>query len=958
MQFSETDTANDVKTRSRYELKSFRGVDTTSAPSEVATTRATYMQNFINRDGTNHKRYGWCEDLKGRINGKVLSTFNANIDGSNATFYEYLDTDLQKVDIKVVYKDDNGKEQTLSFEEYHYDLEESECQFYYSNGKVYIIGCGCFLCCGVFDTAKGLELKRIEDVAFAPLVYTGISANGEDTSVLKTEALYDYNLLTNNVKFGLRGIEDNTKSESGTYYTLPHKCSFNESSYVLVNDTKYTPKLETTKVEKAHSGGQGSYIAKNGERYVTSLSFSLDNLRQYEKNRKTGVEAYFSNNATLYWKYETQTISNHECDSVLYLDYKDVNGDEQHKICGGISSTKNITNVFGTAIKYGSYMEKSVDISDMVLDSNNEIYITVKFTEIGGNLSIYGTFPSSVSGDFVDESGNIKGNLNGKTLRFNQYVTLFDSTKNVSGETNIFVQCYDEEYKPKYNLNEAKFSCLFGADGACDRIFLSGVKLTNQESENDNGMECPNLVFWSEISDNVNFENNAFSYFPETSYATIGATQNAVTGMTRLNDSTLAIFREKQVGENNFSILTATYTSINSYTIGTTEYEEPVLKVSVASANMPQTAINNNCFGALANDVLFASDMGVYAIAISTGTSVERYALERSEPISNMFEYLDMANAKAIVYKNKYYLAAKYTKDDNTKEDIVLIADARYSYSLDRNMDDTYNYEWYMWTNCPVQKWIIEDDKLGFFDYDGRKCFFEKDNFVDMFYLEAKSITADRNNSEIVYSIDENLVGKTFAVLKGLKYLDTKEDVPVEDAKKLVFKFEFAYISGLNNKATNMYRLTLNDEKTDYYIDCWNNNNSVQIVDASCVEALWFTPTLDLGASDYRKTLFKLSIGLDHKSHGKVAVGWKTRYDLNQSCASIDVKNAKEFSFDDLDFTTLTFGSEFDSSYTTNLKLRDFTYLQLFFGSNDASDIAVNNIVMLYKYNKFNGGNW
>lgn len=55
------------------------GVDYSSSPFEVNTSRATSMKNMINEDGVNHKRHGWSEDLE--INKTINEKNITNIKG-------------------------------------------------------------------------------------------------------------------------------------------------------------------------------------------------------------------------------------------------------------------------------------------------------------------------------------------------------------------------------------------------------------------------------------------------------------------------------------------------------------------------------------------------------------------------------------------------------------------------------------------------------------------------------------------------------------------------------------------------------------------------------------------------------------------------------------------------------------------------------------------------------------
>ena len=52
-----------------------RGVDFSTSPFEVASTRATDMKNLINEDGVNHKRPGWSENNK--ISEIIANTYGS-----------------------------------------------------------------------------------------------------------------------------------------------------------------------------------------------------------------------------------------------------------------------------------------------------------------------------------------------------------------------------------------------------------------------------------------------------------------------------------------------------------------------------------------------------------------------------------------------------------------------------------------------------------------------------------------------------------------------------------------------------------------------------------------------------------------------------------------------------------------------------------------------------------------
>ena len=52
-------TSTSSKERKVIQLNGFKGVDFSSSPLDVATTRAIDMKNFLNDYGSNRKRNGW-----------------------------------------------------------------------------------------------------------------------------------------------------------------------------------------------------------------------------------------------------------------------------------------------------------------------------------------------------------------------------------------------------------------------------------------------------------------------------------------------------------------------------------------------------------------------------------------------------------------------------------------------------------------------------------------------------------------------------------------------------------------------------------------------------------------------------------------------------------------------------------------------------------------------------------
>lgn len=160
------------KKRYTAKLSDFRGVDLSSSPLRVATSRATYMRNFICENGVNHKRPGWREEVK--LDGKVNGIF---------PFKE----DVQ--DVMLVHAGVKIYRVTCSEGHWHADditgglaLSDRSSQCFFRDGRAFLLGCGDYLVYGPKDmeaTPKEYVLQRVRDIAYVPTTTISIPPDGE-----------------------------------------------------------------------------------------------------------------------------------------------------------------------------------------------------------------------------------------------------------------------------------------------------------------------------------------------------------------------------------------------------------------------------------------------------------------------------------------------------------------------------------------------------------------------------------------------------------------------------------------------------------------------------------------------------------------------------------------------------------------------------------------------------------
>ena len=135
-------------------------------------------------------------------------------------------------------------------------------------------------------------------------------------------------------------------------------------------------------------------------------------------------------------------------------------------------------------------------------------------------------------------------------------------------------------------------------------------------------------------------------------------------------------------------------------------------------------------------------------------------ARERSRFINELFrKHKDLSKAVSIVYDNRLYIAL---------DGAVYVADARFKSNERGDMADTFNYEWWVWDNCPVRAWYEIDGELCFGTEDGRLCVFDKE-YTDRTY-EAMTTTVDVTNNRITPGLGNTITEDSIVQVKGSAY--------------------------------------------------------------------------------------------------------------------------------------------------------------------------------------------
>lgn len=267
-------TSVSLKERKSLQLGDFRGVDFSSSPLRVATSRATDIKNFISEYGVNRKRNGWNElirikDSQGndlKING-IFNYQNGSVKRTivhagkkffvlnyNADSKEYYTTDITNTS---TYSD------AAVIPSY---IKDQRSQCFISKARLYIIGCGDFLVYGTWD-GTNYELRRVFNNEDTYIPTTTISIDNDSvTDDTNRATLDDINLLTNKRINQLLGVDETNKT-----FTLDSgEIDANSAVAIRLETLNGTTPIEKT----ITNSGTDKTILYDGDTSVGSINFA------------------------------------------------------------------------------------------------------------------------------------------------------------------------------------------------------------------------------------------------------------------------------------------------------------------------------------------------------------------------------------------------------------------------------------------------------------------------------------------------------------------------------------------------------------------------------------------------------------------------------------------------------------------------------------------------------------
>lgn len=379
-------------------------------------------------------------------------------------------------------------------------------------------------------------------------------------------------------------------------------------------------------------------------------------------------------------------------------------------------SSKRINQLVGS-----SATNKTWTLDSGEIDNNSAVEILIETMKDGNPITIDVKNNGTDKTILYDISTSTQvGTINFATGQITLSIT---TTPQIANRDNIIVKFYHSVDGYLDRITNCNFGILFGVSGNTDRLFVSGNK------------DFANIDFHSEADD--------FTYFGDLNTSSMGSSSVAVAGYGRLSDSTLVIYKEDNSQEANIFYRNGTLQE--SYdSAGNLDSIRAVFPTTAGSIG--EGVISRYATANFAGDNLILSRNGVYGIVLPNNiTASERYTRERSRTINEkLTRYKNLSEAVGIVWANKYLLAI---------DGDCFVADARFKFTSENDLDGSYNYEWWYWDNVPARVWANIDNELYFGSSNGQVCVFDNE-YVDREQEETQSadLMVSVADNHIVYN--------------------------------------------------------------------------------------------------------------------------------------------------------------------------------------------------------------
>lgn len=379
------------------------------------------------------------------------------------------------------------------------------------------------------------------------------------------------------------------------------------------------------------------------------------------------------------------------------------------------SGTWTVDTVFkdvAEAINAGTFIEIKLYTYDEDGTTRIEIDINNRLTgdnrtnlyRVGDDTTIVGTV------DYT--TGKITLNINTKPQEENTSNIVVTFEKSEAGQEDIIANAY--------------ICTMFGANGNSNRLFVVGAG------------KYENTIHWSDYGEN----DYDFSYFPSNNVERIGSNASKINGFVRVSDGTLLAFKDNKNNDAVVYYITAEWANPDI-----ADEEKPKIKLYQKAGNIADTIYAPYATANLNGDNLILTRNGVRGLQLYENVAINNYRVqERGRNINwKLLQHKNLSDACGFVFSDKYFLSV---------EGVVYIADGRFTFQNEEDINGSFNYEWWYWTNVDARVWCNIDNELYFGTTDGLICKFTNE-YADVTYqdTEAGDLMLDIVNNKVVYNM-------------------------------------------------------------------------------------------------------------------------------------------------------------------------------------------------------------
>ncbi len=946
-----------------YNIEKLRGVDLSSSPINVASNRASYMVNMISRGGINVKRNGWRTEHKFELDCPLINGMYRYDDyvvvHVGSSFYKFALFEDLSIDFtsseKIAVKDGTT-------------VPNAKSRAYAQEGKLWIVIAaptptkeqsgeplgGEYL---VYD-GEVVQTVIGSEYAYVPTTSIGITCEADGD---KREAFQGVNLFTKKRINKLIGAEGNKN-----IYKLDGLVNMDKDVTVKIEASCFEEKNPFTPT--ADNLSNYLIVEQKNNVNVDKVHAMLTGADYSGEVTEAGVTIRFKNPVRIH-DYASLDIEEGYADG----EKPEITIETEDTVIDTILSTENgeyLRELLDEKTVKSITLDKYAKITKLVIKGfrrfEKKYKVTLPLPSVGGedNLKM-GTGRVKLPSPNTDEEIDIVLEM-----------SLQNDTKEGCGVLEVDFPC------PPVLEGESNLTVTYVADYESDVSISTSATVDLSASAN---ILCltnhKNIIYFSDYL-------FGYGYFPDNDYIAIGEESEPITAIVKL-DGYVGVFKDNE---------------FYKISIGTESIDEKYIIRIYPSLQGHYSGIGcENEFVALNvnGDTLIYNQNGVSGVISSEYKPVNMRSTNVNSEICE-YSAQKRRQAFAVGYEGRYYLFI---------DGKVYIADTRYMTYESERLDTGYEYEWWVWDNCPCRLAYTLGDKLYMGTESGEiRCFY--DGYKDV--IEA-SATADSN--QIIYDgeaftfSDELMVeAGDFITVKNAKVKLNRDAIATS---KAYLEANSIYLTLSQEDFKMLYPSVLSEGlKIQLYngsygsLDCtvsrigtdnratlkinagtYNSAANYQIAKSSDEEALearlrsdgrWdlinmlgeVARFLDYGsisivldrdmavrcelrtgalnfAPMYAKTLYKLSFTPTRETRGDITLGYRT----NLSDTDYTRRVSSEFDFLSYDFKDFTFEGGFYKSYVRRVLERNFNYIMFRLEHNTPGPFGIENAQVVYSIN-------